>query len=183
MADNLGLVYRVVGRLVETGRCPERERDEAIGLGQIGLCRAAKAYAPARGVAFSSWAWPCIRNQVLKGLAEARRESTGFELDLRSADGNGEAREAPGTADRMLMAVTPETRRMLRMHYAEGLTLSEVGRKLGYNAGWVGERCQQGLACVRRCFDLWGEGREEHPASRACARADRRRRRRHPMRG
>jgi RNA polymerase sigma factor (sigma-70 family) len=71
MARHEGLVYAVVrrygfGALAIT---------EALHLGRIGLWRAIAHYTPERGVAFSTFAWPCIRNEILQVLrASARRK-------------------------------------------------------------------------------------------------------------
>ena len=48
---------------------------EAVHLGRIGLWRAIVHYTPDRGAAFSTYAWPCIRNEILQVIrASARRK-------------------------------------------------------------------------------------------------------------
>jgi RNA polymerase sigma factor (sigma-70 family) len=62
MARHEGLVHAVVRRY-GFGDLAIRE---ALHLGRIGLWRAIVHYTPERGAAFSTYAWPCIRNEILQ---------------------------------------------------------------------------------------------------------------------
>ncbi len=61
MARHEGLVHAVVRRY----GFGELAFTEAVHLGRIGLWRAILHYTPERGLAFSTYAWPCIRNEIL----------------------------------------------------------------------------------------------------------------------
>ena len=61
MARHEGLVQAVVRRY----GFGELAFTEAVHLGRIGLWRAVLHYTPERGLAFSTYAWPCIRNEIL----------------------------------------------------------------------------------------------------------------------
>jgi RNA polymerase sigma factor (sigma-70 family) len=71
MARHEGLVHAVVRRY----GFGDLALTEALHLGRIGLWRAIVHYTPERGVAFSTYAWPCIRNELLHvERAQARRK-------------------------------------------------------------------------------------------------------------
>jgi len=71
MARHEGLVYAVVRRY----GVGDLAITEALHLGRIGLWRAIVHYTPERRVAFSTYAWPCIRNEILQVIrASARRK-------------------------------------------------------------------------------------------------------------
>ena len=71
MARHEGLVHTVVRRY----GFGDLAITEALHLGRIGLWRAIVHYTPERGVAFSTYAWACIRNEILQVLrASARRK-------------------------------------------------------------------------------------------------------------
>jgi RNA polymerase sigma factor (sigma-70 family) len=71
MARHEGLVHAVV-------RCygfGDLAITEALHLGRNGLWRAILHCTPERGVAFSTYAWSCIRNEILQVIrASARRK-------------------------------------------------------------------------------------------------------------
>ncbi len=71
MARHEGLVHAVVRRY----GFGDLAITEALHLGRIGLWRAIVHYTPERRVAFSTYAWPCIRNAILQVIrASARRK-------------------------------------------------------------------------------------------------------------
>jgi len=72
MARHDGLVQAVVRRY----GFGELAFTEAVHLGRIGLWRAILHYTPERGLAFSTYAWPCIRNEILRAIrpAASRKE-------------------------------------------------------------------------------------------------------------
>lgn len=80
MAHHDGLVQAVVRRQV-LGDMPFAE---ALQAGRIGLWRAILGFDPARGLAFSSYAWPCIVRQVWRAVEEYTR----FYLPPTADDGS-----------------------------------------------------------------------------------------------
>jgi RNA polymerase sigma factor (sigma-70 family) len=67
MVEHDGLVQAVVRRQV-LGNLPFAE---ALQAGRIGLWRAILGYDPQRGVAFSTYAWPCIMRHVWQAVKKA----------------------------------------------------------------------------------------------------------------
>jgi RNA polymerase sigma factor (sigma-70 family) len=69
MAEHDGLVQVVVRQQV-LGHLPFAE---ALQAGRIGLWRAILGYDPQRGLAFSTYAWPCIVRHVWRAVKTAQR--------------------------------------------------------------------------------------------------------------
>src|SRR5512136_3090804 len=69
MARHEGLVQAVVRRY----GFGELAFTEAVHLGRMGLWRATLHYTPERGLAFSTYAWPCIRNEILRAIRPVAR--------------------------------------------------------------------------------------------------------------
>jgi len=69
MAEHDGLVQVVVRQQV-LGHLPFAE---ALQAGRIGLWRAILSYDPQRGLAFSTYAWPCIVRHVWRAVQTAHR--------------------------------------------------------------------------------------------------------------
>ena len=76
MARHEGLVQAVVRRY----GFGELAFTEAVHLGRIGLWRAILHYTPERGLAFSTYAWPCIRNEILRAIRPVARREESFVL-------------------------------------------------------------------------------------------------------
>ena len=69
MVEHDGLVQAVVRRQA-LGDLPFAE---ALQAGRIGLWRAILGYDPQRGIAFSTYAWPCIMRQIWQAVKKADR--------------------------------------------------------------------------------------------------------------
>jgi RNA polymerase sigma factor (sigma-70 family) len=69
MAEHDRLVHAVIRRQV-LGTLPFAE---ALQAGRIGLWRAILGYDPQRGLAFSTYAWPCIAREVWSAVKGAQR--------------------------------------------------------------------------------------------------------------
>lgn len=68
--DNMGLV----AHLAKTFNPPNAtEYDEYIQAGSIGLWKAAEKYDPSRGTAFTTMAWYCIRNEIIRYIKRENR--------------------------------------------------------------------------------------------------------------
>ena len=98
--DHLGLLHHIVGRMAfdVPGVI---DRDDLLGWGMIGLVAAADGWDPARGLKFSTYAFPKIRGAILDELRRAdflprgRREKV---RDLEAAISAGTHLVRVGTA-------------------------------------------------------------------------------------
>lgn len=77
MARHDGLVHAVVRRQV-LGDLPF---DEALHAGRIGLWRAILGFDPSRGLAFSTYAWPCIKHRVWRAVKAHTRFHSSSEIN------------------------------------------------------------------------------------------------------
>jgi RNA polymerase sigma factor (sigma-70 family) len=77
MARHGGLVHAVVRRQV-LGDLPF---DEALHAGRIGLWRAILGFDPSRGLAFSTYAWPCIKHRVWRAVKAHTRFHSSSEIN------------------------------------------------------------------------------------------------------
>lgn len=91
ITDNVKLVYYVYNRF---GKSPlmERNKDDLISEGMLGLCQAANTFDESRGTKFCTYATLCIRNAMLMYLRKLRKY-TPYEVSIndivgRDNDGN-----------------------------------------------------------------------------------------------
>lgn len=122
---HLRLVHHVAGQLIRTGPAREREMDDLVSAGTIGLLHAIESFEPERGLAFSTFATPRIRGAILDDL---RRNDTAPRSVRRKQRDLSQARErlsgrlgrAP-TADELAQELGVETEQVRRWELdAEG---------------------------------------------------------------
>jgi len=66
--SHLRLVHHVAGQLIRSGPARDREMDDLVSAGTIGLMQAVDSFEPERGLAFSTFATPRIRGAILDDL-------------------------------------------------------------------------------------------------------------------
>jgi RNA polymerase sporulation-specific sigma factor len=84
--QHAGLVRALVGKTLRLyPRLPGvLEREDLEVHGKIGLVYAARTYDPSRGVAFSTYAYRCIQNQIVGALDRARNNQIEcISMDVR----------------------------------------------------------------------------------------------------
>lgn len=157
MARHEGLVQAMVRRY----GFGELAFTEAVHLGRIGLWRAIVHYTPERGLAFSTYAWPCIRNEILHVTrARTRRK----ELPLVSLTGLADQvlealfeqeTQAIQQALRHLVARLPERLRyVIEASYGldgqAGATYAAIGAHLGLTKQRVCQLRTEALVWLRQ---------------------------------
>lgn len=151
MQENAGLIRYLVNRTLRLyPHLPGGfEREDLECYGRIGLLTAARTYDASRGVAFSTYAYKCIQNQIVSALERARTseiECTSLQILLgedgdtpledQIPDSNVNAEEAVmHRADRewLLKAIQqldPQSARIVRSVYYQDMPISEVARML-----------------------------------------------------
>jgi len=146
MASHDGLVQAVVRRQV-LGALPFAE---AVQAGRIGLWRAILGYDPQRGVAFSTYAWPCIMHQVWRAVkAQARWHrpsvaSTGL-LPLEAADPAAlwEATAVRQAVHDLVRRLPRRLRRVVVARYGLDSAPPLSYAQIGVSSGRSGERARQ----------------------------------------
>lgn len=99
---------------------------EAVHAGRIGLWRAILGYDPQRGLAFSTYAWPCIAREVWSAvkatdrprpLVLPRRPAPPEDVDLSSA---GESSAIPAALHDLVARLPDHLRAVVVAHYGLG---------------------------------------------------------------
>jgi RNA polymerase sigma factor (sigma-70 family) len=146
MARHDGLVQAVVRRQV-LGELPFTE---ALQAGRIGLWRAILGFDPSRGVAFSTYAWPCIMHQVWRAVKAHTRLCAptvpGDGLWSREAADPVAAWETMAVCQALHALVHRLPRRLQQVVVARyGLDGSPpvIYRQIGAALGLSGERARQ----------------------------------------
>jgi RNA polymerase sigma factor (sigma-70 family) len=157
MARHDGLVQAVVRRY----GFGELAFAEAVHLGRIGLWRAVVHYTPERGLAFSTYAWPCIRNEILH-VTRARAQWEAWPTVSLAAlsDQVFDAILEPETQAirqglRQLVARLPERLRYVIVAYygldgQPGSTYAAIGTQLGLTKQRVCQLRTEALVWLRQ---------------------------------
>ena len=157
MARHDGLVQAVVRRY----GFGELAFTEAVHLGRIGLWRAILHYTPERGLAFSTYAWPCIRNEILRAIRPVVRRKalpvlSGAALSESVLDASIEVESLwIQQSLRQLVAHLPERLRQVMMAYygLDGqppLTYAAIGARLGLTRQRVCQLHTEALIWLRQ---------------------------------
>lgn len=72
-SDHLGLVRHVVGKFIRNRKTPIEDTEEYSD-GLYGLMRATRSYRSDHGTKFSTYAYYCIQNWIIRGYHDRRRE-------------------------------------------------------------------------------------------------------------
>lgn len=124
--ENIGLVVHIANRIAN--RLPnERDRDDLISAGMVGLVEAASRFEPARGMPFGSFAGLRIEGAILDSLRQADR----LPRSLRHTQRRIDAAELALTTD---LGRSPNSIEVAR---AAGLSLSELHEARGQIAAGV----------------------------------------------
>jgi RNA polymerase sigma factor (sigma-70 family) len=161
MAQHDGLVHAYIQRQ-GGGDIPY---EEAVQAGRIGLWRAIRGYDPARGTAFSTYAWVAIWRQIHRRGKELSRESDARMLEMPARwvvlDPVEEV-DKHLTIDALhdLVGQLPKRfRRVIVNRYGLGeqppCTLKELGREMGLSGERVRQLQQEALAWLRHPAHSW----------------------------
>ena len=154
-AQNLGLAYKIAGtfarRAQAVGLDIEDLRQEAV----IALIRAASAFDPARGFAFSTLAGRSIQYHLIRVLdtrrfrrllglpTDGERQMVDFaDPDELTPEATAEATDNQRMMQQLLCVLRPRHRQVIEMYYFKDYTLAEVGQRIGVSK----ERARQLLA-------------------------------------
>lgn len=98
---HMPLLHHIVGRLVFDA--PNADRDDLLGFGMLGLIGAADTFDPARGLKFSTFAFPRIRGAILDELRRMDFLPRGRRERVRELD-----RAVAALSQRLGRAPSPE---------------------------------------------------------------------------
>lgn len=177
--SHLAYAKTVASRAIDS-RCRGADREDLVAWGVLGLVQAAGRYRPDAGASFGSYAARRVRGQILDALRDkdpltrsARREyraareinpelpSPASEISLdRYMESGGEPREVDrcrAAQDSRWAAVAREVRdlptlerQVLVLSYGKGLTLREVGARVGLSESGACRVRSRAIAKLRR---------------------------------
>ena len=161
MAQHDGLVHAYIQRQ-GGGDIPY---EEALQAGRIGLWHAIRGYDPARGTAFSTYAWVAIWRQIYRRGKELSRDSDAGVPEMPGpwvALDPMEEVEKHLTIDALHDLVGQLPKRLWRVivgRYGLGeqspCTLKELGKELGLSGERVRQLQQEALAWLRHPAHSW----------------------------
>jgi RNA polymerase sigma factor (sigma-70 family) len=156
MAEHDGLVHAVVRKQV-LGALPFAE---ALHAGRIGLWRAILGYDPQRGLAFSTYAWPCIARQVWSAVQAAQSPAPAGAPRIPAPPPCADPATicesaAVQSALKDLVAGLPDPlRTVVVAHYGLGaappLSFAAIGRALGLCRERIRQLHQEALIWLRQ---------------------------------
>ena len=161
MAQHDGLVHAYIQRQ-GGGDIPY---EEALQAGRIGLWHAIRGYDPARGTAFSTYAWVAIWRQVYRRGQELSRDTDACLPEMPATEVMPDLaeeldQELTTRALHELVGQLPKRlRRVIVGRYGIGkqppCTLKELGKELGLSGERVRQLQQEALAWLRHPAHSW----------------------------
>ena len=139
--------------------------EEALQAGRIGLWHAIRGYDPARGTAFSTYAWVAIWRQVYRRGQELSRDTDACLPEMPATEVMPDLaeeldQELTTRALHELVGQLPKRlRRVIVGRYGLGkhppCTLKELGKELGLSGERVRQLQQEALAWLRHPAHSW----------------------------
>lgn len=146
MARHAGLVHAVVRRQV-LGDLPFAE---ALQAGRIGLWRAILGFDPARGFAFSTYAWPAIQRRVWRAVKSQSHPHPSAEMlasilpsPSPDPDQVWEAAQIQHALHTLIRRLPPRLRYVIEARYGLNGHRPFYYRQIGAALGLCGERARQ----------------------------------------
>jgi RNA polymerase sigma factor (sigma-70 family) len=164
--ENERLVNYMVNRYLQRYHVGSMEREDLISWGLMGLVKAARAWSPERGVAFSSLACKVIERAIIRGVQREWKpdqaqvtvsldaqtmgdDSSSTLADFLPAVEHGDVETGLAVRD-AVARLSDSDRELIRRRYYEGRSLSEVGQAMGLSSMGVLARERGILRRLRR---------------------------------
>lgn len=156
MERHEGLVQAAVRRQV-LGDLPF---EEGLQAGRMGLWRAVLGYDVRRGVAFSTYAWPCIVRQIWRATEGHRRSRQGAEEAVWVQEAQGldpaqgwERRMGEQALARLVQGLPERLRQVIVARYGledgQPCVYRQIGVELGCSGEWARRLHEEALVWLR----------------------------------
>lgn len=154
MSQHDGLVLAVVSQQA----LGELSYAEAIHAGRQGLWKAILGYAPERGYAFSTYAWPSIMRRVWRAVKRQARKEPPSPSDQTEVEGDPEKRWEAKLVEEALHQVVEGLPELLRwvvvarygLNGEPAATYAQMGRELGLTRERVRQLHTEALVRLRQ---------------------------------
>lgn len=164
------LVQSVVTQVMRRSRPPANvDRDDLVSAAQMGLVQAAMSYDEASLKTFQGWAWIRMRGAVLDYMRSASPLSRGAAKRIAAGDvdepqvifvtieeaSRVQASEpmsdmlACRTMSAAVARLPLRLQNVVRWYFVDGLSLREIGRRLGVSEGRVSQLKADAIAALR----------------------------------
>jgi DNA-directed RNA polymerase specialized sigma subunit len=168
-ADNMGLIGKVLRvYFPDVARAPDLHEETWLEA-SLALCRAAQAFDPDRGIAFSTFACRCVLNHLRRWFPWERRRGmtrssavvppVNVDEVVWAAVPAAEAGGPPGdpfTLGRLepaVRALTPVQQVVVRAFYQEGAMDFQVAGRLGLGRSRAGQLRNEAVGRLREVVD------------------------------
>jgi RNA polymerase sigma factor (sigma-70 family) len=163
ITDNLPLAHAVANRF--KGLVPATLTDEVESAALLGLTIAARDFDPARGVRFSTYAWPTIRGTIITALrrqthgGKTKEFNNSFEGEVAeqyladnrcTASGLDAAIDARARVATLKRRLPMLSRRIIEMRFHRDMTLAEIARKTCRSECGISKIIAEAIALMRR---------------------------------
>ena len=142
------------GRMYKAAYILLGDEDEAKDVVQDVFAQLWNGTVPLREVSARTFLLTCVRNRCLNLIAHRKTTLEAMQLLTAEAIESGQHDEEIITAieDYIDHRLTPQTGRIIRMHYDEELSYKEISQQLGISLSAVNKHIVQGLRKLRETF-------------------------------
>jgi RNA polymerase primary sigma factor/RNA polymerase sigma factor len=156
LQDHFGLVGKITKKYIRLQPGQRMDETEEWGDGMVGLVEAGKAFKPELGFQFSTFAYWCIRNSILKGItSRALHQRPSISLDdtfvaAAKKDKGIQQFDAEDLTKTIFQLMDRRTKFVLQRNVMEGVVLREVGEEMGICKERVRQLRNAGLEQARK---------------------------------
>ena len=148
------LFHSEFGRMYKAAYILLGDEDEAKDVVQDVFAQLWNGTAPLREASARIFLLTCVRNRCLNLIAHRKTTQEAMQMLTPEAIGSGLHDEEIITAieDYIDHRLTPQTGRVIRMHYQEERPYKEISQQLGISLSAVNKHIVQGLRKLRQTF-------------------------------
>lgn len=166
VSSNMMLAYSIANKY----RGSSMNMADLESAAMFGLAKAAVSYDPSRGIRFSSFAAPCIKNEIRMELRKARKHMGQIPVDaeryvaedayhtvtlldlLSYEDAAFEQVEGWDSIRSILSVLNKQEQQAIVLVVCNELPQTKAGEKMGLSQGTVSKLIKSGLAKIRKKY-------------------------------
>lgn len=140
---------------------PWIDHEDALQIARIHAVGSLKSYNPDRGAAFWTWCYICVTNYLRDEISRARIQRQRhqqvpayLDMDERPASDPAVPLEQVWDMARALAALPDELREIVELRCVEGLTLRQIGERIGRSGEYARQRLHTATRLLRDDLEL-----------------------------